>query len=369
MQTELPTQPLPVVALPGLPPTTAPRRRRGLAPAAAVLALLAGAAATVVALLPHSDPDPIGPALDRLRTWPSTTVDGYLTGGDGPLRVHATVTSDGWATGTVGRSRNAAADFVAGPNGTLLRGNAQWWIEGDPGRAALADRWVGSAHDGAVDQFARGRLAPAALAEALAGLRDPNERTEAEVVVDGTPGRSFVRDGLRLVVDRDGAPLALTAPVAVPGAAVGLRAGPALDGIAWTAAVSVAPPASTDGDTVREAAALAARAAVPIPPRPAPGLDPTPQPDRVTIDARPLPGGCPRTGCTLRHRVVNAGPDTATGTFSVRLGDGHLLTSGPLTLEPGHTADVSTRVPAAVLAEHPERTLKFTAEFRPGPTL
>lgn len=46
-----------------------------------------------------------------------------------------------------------------------------------------------------------------------------------------------------------------------------------------------------------------------------------------------------------------------------------MLTALPLTLEPGHTADVATRVPAALLAEHPERTLRFTAEFRLGPTL
>ena len=399
MQTELPTQPLPVVPLSVLtpaaappapvlpapvpppaaaPPVEAPRRRRGLAAAVAVLALLVAAGATVVALLPHDEPDPVGPALDRLRGWPSTTVDGYLTGGDGPLRVHAAVTADGWSTGTVGRSRNAEAEFVAGPGGVLLRGDVQWWRETYPDRAAeAAGRWVGGAPDGAVDQFAGGRLAPAALAAALEGLRNPDERTEAEVVVDGLPGRSFVRDGLRLVVGRDGAPLALTAPVTVPGAAqgvraVGFRAGPGLGGIAWTAALSVAPPAPADSEIVRRTAADAARAAVRMPARTAPGLDPAPRPgaaDQVTIDDVPLAGGCPRTGCTLRYRLTNRGSDTATGTFTVRLGD-DLLTAVPLTLEPGHTADVATRVPAAVLVEHPERTLRVTAEFGPdGPTL
>lgn len=309
MQTELPTQPLPVVPLPGLSPTAPPSRRRGVALAVAILTLLAGAAATLVALLPHDEPDPIGPALDRMRAWPSTTVDGYLTGGDGPLRVHATVTADGWATGTVGRSRNAAAEFVVGPDGALLRGNAQWWLETDPGRAALADRWIGGAHDGAVDQFARGRLAPAALATALEGLRNPDERTEAEVAVDGVSGRSFVRDGLRLVVGHDGAPLALTAPVTLPGA-VGFRAGPALGGTAWTATLSLAPPAPSDGDTVRRTAADAARAAVPAPARTAPGLNPTPRADtaeQVTIDAVPRAGGCPRTGA----RCATASPTAA----------------------------------------------------------
>jgi hypothetical protein len=374
MQTELPTQSLPVVPVlavaPPAAPLVAPPRRRGVALVVAVLALLAVAAGTVTALLPGDEPDPIAAGLDRLRAWPSTTVDGYLTGGDGTLRVHATVTADGWTAGTVGRSRSATAEFVTGPGGALLRGNEQWWRETDPARAATgADRWVSGLPDGAVDQFARGRLAPAVLADALTGLRDPADRTEAEVVVDGVPGRSFVRDGLRLVVGHDGAPLALTAPVTLPGAtAVGFRAGPALGGVTWTAAVSVAPPAPADGETARRAVADAARSAVPTPARTGPGLDGTPRPGRITIDAVPLAGGCPRTGCTLRYRIANRGSAATAGEFTVRL-DGRLVTALPLTLEPGDTADVAARVPAALLAGHPERTLRFQAEFRSdGPT-
>jgi hypothetical protein len=376
MLTELPTQPLPVVAvLPAVPPPgppPAPPRRRVLALTVAVLAVLVGAVATVVALVPHDPPDRVGPALDRLRAWPSTAVNGDLTGGDGPLRVHATVTADGWSAGTVGRARGAEAEFVVGPGSALVRGNVQWWRETDPLRAAAgAGRWVGGVRDGAVDQFARGRLAPAALADALAGLRDPQDRAEADVVVDGVPGRSFARGGLRLVVGPDGAPLALTALVAVPGGrTVGFRAGPAAADVAWTAALSVAPPTPADGDTVRRVAADAARSVVASPAPEPPGLDATPRrgpANQVTVDAVPLRGGCPRTGCTLRYHVANHGSDTAAGTFTVRVGD-HLLAVLPLTLEPGHTADVATRVPPAVLAEHPERSLEVRATFRPDPT-
>ena len=167
---------------------------------------------------------------------------------------------------------------MAAPGAALVRGNLAWWRGTDPVYAAVrAGRWVGDVRDGAIGRFVDGRLVPAALAAALAGLRDPEGRTEADVVVGGGPGRSFARGGLRLVVGPDGAPLALTAPLGVPGGGttVGFRAGPALDDTDRTATLSLAPPAPADGDTVRRAAARPRRRRLRTWTRPRAPADPT----------------------------------------------------------------------------------------------
>jgi hypothetical protein len=247
--------------LPGPTPIArhaAPARRSRLRPALLVLLLIAlvAAAVTGTALRRHAAPDPVGTALDRLRAWPSVTVDGYLTGPVEPTHVVATVTADGAAHGEGGRSLDARAEFTVGPDGPLLRGNRQWWRDQPPGHAEkLADRWVKDPHDAVVAQVAHGRLTPAALSDALAGLRDPAGRTSAHVVVDGLPGTAFVSGGARLVVDGNGAPMALS--VHTPAPSEGPIALRATDDAAWGFVLGVKRAEPADEVAARRADASA----------------------------------------------------------------------------------------------------------------
>jgi len=337
-------------------PEPPPRRRGSLTTAVlTVLVLAVGAAATAAALLLRgSAPDPVDSALGQLRQWPSTAVDGYLTGPADPVHVVATVTGDGAARGTVSRSRNARADFAVGPSGTLIRGNAQWWVDGKSGPAALlAGRWIRNPHDEAVDQIALGRLAPAALADALADLRDPDARTEAEVAVNDVPGRAFVRAGTRLVIDQDGRPLALT--VRIPAST-------------WTASLTIGQPGPADEDTVRRAAGdVLAKLGRRGSSGPVPSLDEIPgrgAAGRVNIEVLPDPKGCPPKGCAMRYRLTNSSPAAVTGRFTVRV-DEQLVFVRTLTVPPGTGSEVSAWIPGPILTAHPERRLKIEATFRP----
>lgn len=334
-----------------------PRPRRGPLTTAVltILVLVVGTASTAAALLLRgSGSDPVDSALVQLRQWPSTTVDGYLTGPAEPVRVVATVTGDGAARGTLSRSRNARSDFVVGPAGTLIRGNAQWWVDGKSGPAALlADQWIRNPHEGAVDLIALGRLAPAALADALDDLRDPDARTEAEVAVNGVPGRAFVRDGSRLVVGQDGLPFDLT--IRVPSST-------------WTAAITVGRPGSADEDAVRRAAKdVLAEVSRQGSSGPVPSPDETRRPGaagRVNIEALPDPDGCPPEGCAMRYRVTNASGAAVTGLFTVRV-DEHLVAERTLTVPPRSGAEVSAWIPGPAPTAHPRR-LKIEATFRPN---
>jgi hypothetical protein len=270
MQTALPT-PLPVLAAPTLvtgrhAAPAAPRRRLARA-VVAFLVLVVGLGATTAALLlSGSVTRQIDGALDRLRQWPAISVDGALTGDGDPVRLVATITADGAARGTLARPGNARAEFVVGPAGALVRGNVQWWLADQPGRAVLlADRWVRDPRDPVVDQVARGRLAPGALAEALAGLRDPAQRTETAGDVGGVPATAFARPGVRLAIDRDGRPLTVATGLGTaPATVIAFRSGPALGGPAsdpsgptahWTAMLAVNLPDPADVDAVRKATA------------------------------------------------------------------------------------------------------------------
>lgn len=106
----------------------------------------------------------------------------------------------------------------------------------------------------------------------------------------------------------------------------------------------------------------------PVPPAPSGGstLDEVPRfdpVDRITVDALPLTGGCPRKGCTVRHRLGNSGPVDVAGMFTVRVGK-DLVDVVPLTLPPGGSAEISTWLPGKLVAAQPGTRLQIVAEFR-----
>jgi hypothetical protein len=346
----------------------APGSRRRLAPALLVLVLVVGTAALAVALNPSGAPGAVDTALDRLRAWPSITVDGYLTGPSEPTRVRATITSDGTARGVAGRTLNAWAEFAAGPDGVLLRGNRQWWRDEPPAHAEeLADHWVRNTHDGAVDQVAR-RLTPAALSDALASLRDPAGRTSAQVVVAGVPGTSFVRDGVRLVVDRHGAPLALSVRTESPSGLVAVRPADGEQTVedpepAWGLALTVRQADPADDAATRRAVSDASATAGTVPSqadverrRPA---------EPVGISVVPDPQGCSRTDCGLTVVVTNRSSTPTTGLLVVRA-DGIPVASTQLALAPRTEARVSASIPAAVAFADPDRRVRIEASFASG---
>ena len=347
----------------------APVPRRRLAPALLVLVLVVGTAALAVALNPPGAPSAVETALDRLRAWPSITVDGYLTGPLEPTRVRATITADGAARGVAGRTLNARAEFAAGPDGVLLRGNRQWWRDEPRAHAEeLADHWVRDTHDGAVDQVARGRLTPAALSDALASLRDPAGRTSAQVVVDGVPGTSFVRDGVRLVVDRHGAPLALSVGTVSP---AGLVAVQPADGErsaegpepAWGLALTVRQADPADEAAARRAVSDASATAAPVPSQA--DVERRTPAEPVGVSVLPDPHGCSRTGCGLTVVVTNRSSTPTTGLLVVRADD-IPVASRPLALPPRTEARVSASIPAAVAFAHPDRRVRIEASFTSG---
>jgi hypothetical protein len=375
MQTEM-LMPLHPPARPGR--HAAPQRppRRLLAVLVPVLVLLVGIGATTTALLlPGVAASRIDAALEQMRRWPSVAVDGHLTGAGEPVRVLATITADGAARGVASRSPGARAEIAVGPGRTLLRGNAHWWRAGHAELAALlADRWISDPHDGAVDQIASGRLAPAALADALAGLRDPEGRTEADVVDDGVRGTAFARGGVRLVVGDDGRPLALAARIGAPrGTAITFRAGddpaagqPEPDH-GWTATIRVTRAGATDDDAARRAAGDAlAQAAEQSPVGRVPSLDEigrSGRAGRVSIDVLPNPDGCPPVGCTMRYRLRNAGETTVVGLFTVRVDGADLVAARTVALPPGTVSEQSAWIPGRLLTAHPKRRMKIEASF------
>ena len=334
----------------------APDRRSLLRPALLLLLLvvLVAAAATGTALRLQAGPDPVATALDRLRAWPSVTVDGYLTGPVEPTHVVATITAGGAARGEGGRTLDARAEFAVGPGGTLLRANRQWWRDQPPGSAEkLADRWVTDAHDVVVDQVARGRLTPAALADTLAGLRDPDGRTSAHVVVDGVPGTAFVSGGTRLVIDAQGAPISLS--VHTPASSDGPIAFRAVDDAAWGFVLGVKP---ADDEAVRRTTASVTSGTVP-------SKDEVLRAGRVGIAVQADPKGCSRTACGVTVVLTNRSAAATTGLLVLRA-DGRPVITKPLALPARTVARVSATIPAAVALAHPDRKVAIEASFTSG---
>jgi hypothetical protein len=227
-----------------------------------------------------------------------------------------------------------------------------------------------------VDQVGRGRLAPGALADALAGLRDPAQRTETEGDVGGVPATAFARPGARIAVGRDGRPLALEAMLGhAPASLIAFRSGPAVGGrpadpaVSFTAMLAIALPDPADADAVRKAAA---DLATQDDDRDSAGSAPAPNtaglPDAanaVGIDGRPDPAGCRPTSCTMRYRLTNRGDATVMGLFTVRVDDAHVVAARSLTLPPHTAAVVAVEIPARLVAAHPDRRVTVDARFTP----
>jgi hypothetical protein len=342
-------------------PLTRPLRRIVTA-AAPVLVFVVGLAATLVALwLPHSATTHIDAALGRLHDSPSITVDGTLTGDAGPVTVHATITADGAARGTVERSGNARAEFAVGSGTTLLRGNRGWWND-EPIALAnrLTDRWITDPHDGSVDWIASGRLAPTAMTDALAVLRDPDGRSRTEVVVDGVEGTAFVRDGVRIVISDDDRPLAVDLPHPTDTDAPSQTATDA-PGVA----VVISTPDPAEEDAARRAvtdvpAQLGARGVGSLPSR-----DDLEQPASmnppVGIDVAPEPG-CRRSDCTIRVDLTNRGSAPTAGLFVLQVDD-RTVTSRAMTVAPLTRTTLRIELPASVLAATDGSRFRTKASF------
>ncbi len=337
-----------------VPPTQA--RRLPIAAALLVVVLVVGLVATAVAVaLPFAATRRVDTALVLLRSWPSAAVDGVVVDGTDRVEVHATVTAEGAAGGTLQRTGDARAEIAVGGGATLLRGNTQWWSDRNPSAAdLLAGRWVRSPRGGPVDLIADGRLTPRALADALATLREPTGRTETQVVVDGVRGTAFTRGGARLVVSGEGRPLA-----------VGL---PATSGVpAWSApgvSLDVAEPDGAGAEGARRAvsdvlAQLHARspASVPSPDevgrhRPAPP---------VAVAVTPVPG-CLPTACSLDVSLTNTSAEPTTGQFVLRV-DGRTVTSERVTVPARTRATLTIALPASVLARADRSRITTEASF------
>jgi hypothetical protein len=331
----------------------------------AVLLVLVAAAATGTALRLHAGPDPVGTALDRLRAWPSVTVDGYLTGPVEPTHLVATITADGAAHGDARRSLDARAEFAVGAGGPLLRGNRQWWSAEPPAQAAqLADRWVRDAHDAAVAQVAQQRLTPAVLSEELVGLRNPAGRTSAHVVVDGVPGTAFVGGGARLVVDEHGGPISLSVHTPAAGASVAFRATDQ-DGTdqAWGFALEVKQAEAADDTAARRATADASRTAGTVPTQDEVARQSSAAQVGIAVQADPK--GCSRTECGVTVVLTNRSSAPTTGLLVLRA-DGKPMITKLLDLPARTAARVSVSIPAAVAFAHPNRKVKIEASFATG---
>jgi hypothetical protein len=347
-----------------------------------VLVLVVALAATAVALaLPSRATRSVETALDQLRGWPSITVDGTLSPGGGaaePVHVHATVTADGFATGTLTRPDGARAELAAGPGATLLRGDRRWWQDRSPALVVqLMHRWISGARGGAVDQLGTGRLTPAAVAEALAALRDPDGRTATDTEVDGVPGTSFARDGVRLVVDRDGRPVAVDVPVpgADPGAPLGSSA--PLDppdsrsAPGSTLSLVVTRPAPGDATTARRAVADVLAELGAARPDQLPTLDEIVQREAraaaappVTLEVTTDPG-CRPSRCRLRVTLANTRPTPTSGLFVLEVG-GHVVKSEMLALPALRETALTVELPAKVLAAVDSRRFVTRASFDPS---
>jgi hypothetical protein len=354
-----------------VPPIPA-RIRRALT----VVVVVVGLAAGVVTLcLPDSAANRIDAALGRLRDWPSMTVDGTLTNATGPVTVHATITADGVAHGTVERSGDARAEFAVGQGATLLRGNRQWWSDEPPVLVnQLTNRWITDPREDAVGLIASGRLAPAAVADALGVLRDPDGRNEADTVVNGVGGTAFTRAGARLVISDDGRPLAVdlprsTAADALPGTAITFRPGPRIDAPASGVSIGVATPGPGEDDAARRAvtdvlAELRATSAASLPSRDDIVRSASEVPP-VAIAVAPEPG-CRRSGCSLRVGLTNRGPSAITGLFVLEV-SGETVKSGTLTLPARTTTTLTIELPANVLAATGGSSFRTKASFELAP--
>jgi hypothetical protein len=352
-------------------PPSRPRFRR----TATVLVLVVGVAATAVALLlPGSAANRIDSALRQLRTWPSMSVTGSLAGDAGPVTVRATITADGAATGTVERPDGGRAEFAVGRGATLLRGDARWWRTAPPALVMqLAHRWITQPREEAVDLIAAGELGPVAVADALAALRVPDGRTEAETVADGVRGTAFTRAGVRLVIAGDGRPLAVDLPPSTggatsPGTAIAFRPPHRTAPPAAGVSIVVAAPGPAEEAAARRAvtdvlAQLGAESPADLPAR-----DDLEQPawmeSPVAVDVAPEPG-CRRSGCSVRVDLANSSSLPRTGLFVLMVAD-VTVRADTLTLRPRTTTTLTIELPPSALAAAHERAFTARASFEMG---
>ncbi len=378
----LPAPPVPVRSHPAPPPPRPAARRHarpapgGSRPAAlAVLVLVVGLAATAVALvLPSRATEKVDTALAQLRGWPSITVDGVLSPGGGtaePVDVHATVTADGFATGTLTRPDGGRAELAAAPGATLLRGDRRWWHDRPPALVVqLTHRWISGARGGAVDRIGDGGLTPAAVSDALTALRDPTGRTVADAEVGGVPGTSFTRDGLRLVVDRDGRPVAVDLPV--PGADLGdAPLGPdARPAPRSTLSLAVSRPEPGDATTARRAVGDVLAGLGASRPDHLPSLDEILQREARAAAAPPVAvevaaeRGCRPARCRVRVTLANTRPTPTSGLFVLEVA-GRVVESGMMTLAPLRETALTVELPEQVLSAVDGPRIPVEASFDP----
>jgi hypothetical protein len=350
---------------------------RTAAVALGVVVLVVGLAAAAVALvLPTTPAHRIDSALGQLRAWPSVTVDGVLTAGDADARrvdLRATITADGAATGTLERSDGGRAELAVGPGATLLRGNRRWWLDEPPVLAGqLTHRWISNAREEAVGQVAAGRLAPVALADALAVLRDPGGRTATDVVVDGVAGTAFARQGARLVVGDDGRPLAADIPLPdVRAGGTFPTEGPGR-GPTSSVALTLTPSDPADDAAARRAVADVLAQLGAQSPASVPSQDEIEQQAEQTVAGPPVTiqvaaePGCRPSGCRLTVGLTNLRPVPTRGLFVLRV-SGELVRSEMLTLPPSTRATLTIAVPAEILATAGGPTFTTKASFDLAP--
>lgn len=159
----------------------------------AVGAVLLVVAATALAGCAATRPtDLVANAAADLAGWQGVTLDGVVVDRDGvETRVTLAVTGDNAAHGELSRDFGAQAEFAAGPDGTMIKGNRQWWLWSRPGYAdELADTWFANPTEESTGLVPVELLTPAGIARLLSA-----------------PGGSWARTGERRIGDRRGVDL------------------------------------------------------------------------------------------------------------------------------------------------------------------
>jgi hypothetical protein len=296
-----------------------------------VLVAVAAGIGLVFAVARTNPADLADTAATDAGSWPGAHYQGAVAANDGgEIQVDLTVTPDG-ASGTLSRDGGrASAELLWDQGGALIRGNREWWLYHQTGRADdLAGNWVADPVTETQEIEPVLHLSGPALAAYVHGEQPAQWQAIEQQLVDGRSG-IVLFDGARRVVvgSEDAHPLL------------------ALD-VASNPKTPPVPVARATDEEIAAVSGAAARVRQEAAPKTlAQVLQERPN---VGIQLQPDPL-CVAQTCNVTVTVTNTGTAPARGHLEVSA-DGQVVANHPLDVPPGQVATFTASAPNPQFAQ------------------